>query len=128
MPKGSAINSYWEGYLITIGKVMEYELAQEYEPKTQTGICFACGWRRRLQRCHIEARVNGGSDDVSNLHLLCELCHNISEYLEGRDYWMWLKEQNMWSAMLQAAVAYKPKESLTMWKQLLKDSAVPRST
>jgi hypothetical protein len=46
-------------------------------------------------RCHIVARVWGGRDEFANLHLLCVLCHEMSENLDGLRYWRWLKNQNM---------------------------------
>lgn len=55
--------------------------------------CFACGWhsehwakatpkssweRARLERAHIVPRSLGGSDDASNIILLCNPCHRDS--------------------------------------------------
>jgi len=55
--------------------------------------CFACGWfsehwtkatpkasweRSRLERAHITPRSLGGSDDASNIILLCNPCHRDS--------------------------------------------------
>lgn len=57
--------------------------------------CFACGrlWPTRTDRAHILARIYGGSDNLSNLHLLCLLCHELSEHLCGVEYWRWFKRQ-----------------------------------
>ena len=52
--------------------------------------CFACHWGGLLERCHIIARHNGGSDGVENLHVLCNTCHDASEYIEGDQYFNWL--------------------------------------
>ena len=52
--------------------------------------CFACGFHKRLERCHIKARCNKGLDDCNNLHLLCRNCHVESEFYEGALYWQWL--------------------------------------
>jgi hypothetical protein len=46
--------------------------------------CFACHWGGALERCHITARHNGGSDGVENLHVLCQACHDDSEAIEGK--------------------------------------------
>ena len=52
--------------------------------------CWGCGIDKgNLDRCHIKARCNGGSDEAYNLVLLCRFCHNhIQESLcyteEGR--------------------------------------------
>jgi hypothetical protein len=52
--------------------------------------CFACHWGGALERCHITARHNGGSDGVENLHVLCQACHDDSEAIEGKQYLNWL--------------------------------------
>lgn len=58
---------------------------------------FGCGMLRGIptDRCHIEARVWGGQDELANLHLLCVLCHEMSEGVDGLRYWRWLKAQHM---------------------------------
>jgi len=60
--------------------------------------CFACGNNRYLEVCHIVPRVFGGSDDASNLHILCKRCHGESEALKA--YWLWLrwKRFNEWQS------------------------------
>jgi hypothetical protein len=67
---------------------------ERHEDDPDNGCCFACGFisGRTLERAHIVARCNGGSDDVSNLHLLCHTCHRASEYIEGDNYFVWLDE------------------------------------
>ena len=37
------------------------------------------------------ATRDGGKNEVTNLHLLCRLCHVESEMMTGRAYWYWLK-------------------------------------
>jgi len=52
-----------------------------------TGNCVKCGtWRQSLHRDHIIAKCNGGSDDPSNIQLLCANCHEdkTREDLTGR--------------------------------------------
>lgn len=58
------------------------------------GFCMACGYNGPNYRCHITARVNGGSDAVDNLHMLCKTCHDASEYLQGEAYWRWFGRQS----------------------------------
>lgn len=55
--------------------------------------CFACSSldTTKLERAHILARCNGGSDEVDNLHLLCRNCHVSSETISGEKYWQWFK-------------------------------------
>ena len=57
--------------------------------------CMACGVSTTLERCHITARHKGGSDDPSNIHLLCRSCHSESESWQGDAYNAWfLARQN----------------------------------
>ena len=59
---------------------------------------MACGFYhyhgKELDRAHIVARVYGGSDDVSNIHLLCRNCHIESELFNEEYYWKWFKAKN----------------------------------
>ena len=54
--------------------------------------CWRCGYKSTLQRCHIVPRALGGSDEPSNLVLLCHRCHreapNISD---PRFMWIWIR-------------------------------------
>ena len=52
-------------------------------------VCWTCGRRIGVQRCHIVAHVSGGSGGADNLHLLCPGCHAESEMREGDAYWAW---------------------------------------
>lgn len=58
--------------------------------------CWHCGYFElpHLERCHIVPKHCGGSDDVSNLHLLCKRCHQVSEHLQGDEYWAWFTAGN----------------------------------
>lgn len=56
---------------------------------TDLNICMACGLPKPTQRAHIQAVQDGGGDDISNLHLLCHECHNISENMAKKEYWSW---------------------------------------
>ena len=69
---------------------------------TKTGIvrsysngCYACGFLFSLERCHIIAKVNGGSYSVTNFHLLCRNCHIESEFFDNGDnrYWRWFRNK-----------------------------------
>jgi hypothetical protein len=42
-------------------------------------ICWGCSFESTTYRCHLLAKCNGGNEDVSNLVLLCNFCHNIQE-------------------------------------------------
>ena len=77
MPSQKKIFEYWESRLDSI-----------YPQQ-----CFACSSldTTRLERAHIFARCDGGSDKVDNLHLLCRHCHVSSETISGEKYWQWFK-------------------------------------
>ena len=85
MPKKNTIAEYWNPILIRIGLEVDYELQNNIQ-------CFTCGKTdQRLERAHIKAKCNGGSDSVKNLHVLCRGCHDESEFYEGDIYWRWYK-------------------------------------
>tara|TARA_Y100000361_G_scaffold86245_1_gene76603 strand:+ start:1329 stop:2054 length:726 start_codon:yes stop_codon:yes gene_type:complete len=58
--------------------------------------CMACGEYTdsgefgKLERAHIYASCHGGSNNESNLHVLCRECHLKSEEKIGWTYWLWL--------------------------------------
>tara|TARA_R110002049_G_scaffold159145_2_gene324061 strand:- start:537 stop:1157 length:621 start_codon:yes stop_codon:yes gene_type:complete len=52
--------------------------------------CMACGAEASIDRAHIVSKHYGGSFNPSNIHCLCQICHKISEPLEGHDYWLWI--------------------------------------
>lgn len=90
MPSVEKIFNYW------------YEHRDKFSDtcKDEGGInekeCFACGSYDNIQRCHIIPHCAGGSNDVTNIHLLCAGCHVESEGL--KPYWTWLnwKRKNEW--------------------------------
>ena len=89
MPSVQNIFNYW----IDNEKFIELDITLFNELS-----CMACGFYnyhgKRLDRAHIVARVYGGSDDVSNIHLLCRNCHIESEVLNEEYYWKWFKAKN----------------------------------
>jgi hypothetical protein len=86
LPSKKAIMDYWR----------EWVWERHADPPEEH-FCWACGWvEEQLDRAHIHARCEGGTDTVDNLHLLCRTCHRVSEYLQGDDYWKWM---NGWGMM-----------------------------
>ncbi len=55
-------------------------------------LCWRCAHKRKLQRCHIIPRSLGGSEEPSNLVLLCGQCHAEAPNVDDPDYmWVWLR-------------------------------------
>lgn len=55
-------------------------------------ICWRCGCKRRLQRCHIIPYSLGGKDEPSNFVLLCNECHIEAPNVESSTFmWDWIK-------------------------------------
>ncbi len=93
MPSQKVIYRFWHekgGKEILKNYAITVHVQQDVEGKVKID-CFACGSTLDIQRCHIQAKSTGGSDDESNLHLLCAKCHIESEMLSGERYWVWLK-------------------------------------
>jgi hypothetical protein len=55
-------------------------------------LCWRCAHKRQLQRCHIVPRALGGSEDASNLVLLCKQCHAEAPNVADASFmWTWLR-------------------------------------
>jgi len=62
---------------------VEWEDATEY--------CWRCGYKRRLQRCHIIPDSMGGREEPSNMALLCETCHSEGPNADDPEVmWEWI--------------------------------------
>jgi hypothetical protein len=100
MPTELAARAHW------VDALWERKGFDSPEEFLERGICFACGMTGRggsLDRAHILARCNGGSDDPSNIHMLCRLCHKDSETLDGEAYWSWFWQRSWMDAAISAA-------------------------
>ena len=88
MASASDVAKAWWESLVKLNKFDS--LFEMTEPGSN--ICWGCGMHKEhatLERAHILARSAGGTDDATNLHLLCPTCHKTSENLTGRSYWSW---------------------------------------
>jgi hypothetical protein len=87
MPTVRKIYQHWG---LTLVKLNKFDSLFEVEDGDHS-ICWACGMvsEQSLERAHILPRNIGGTDDVANLHMLCVLCHKISEDAWGKQYWNW---------------------------------------
>lgn len=107
LPSKAEIFEYWK-------TSKEYIIIDWYEPS-----CWACGewwggiydidlekegtgahvrkkiWNRvPLQRCHIVPKSLGGTNDLSNLFLMCKDCHDLAPNTKSRELFLtWAKSQ-----------------------------------
>ena len=84
MPKPYEIANFWKEKLIKHGREI-------HDHKT----CFACLREGIVERCHITALAQGGTNSKENLHLLCPNCHKESEPFEGENYWVWFDNKDI---------------------------------
>ena len=60
--------------------------------------CWRCGKGGYTERTHIHSRCFNQDDSPSNLHLLCDGCHNTSEgysgWKKGHMYYEWFITEN----------------------------------
>lgn len=78
------IVEYWEGKQDECGLSVDWAEAEER--------CWRCGYKKRLQRCHIIPDSLGGKDEPSNLVLLCERCHIDAPNVESKTFmWDWIR-------------------------------------
>jgi hypothetical protein len=74
-------------------------------PEYDGYFCFACGKRGEVERAHIKARSEGGSDREENIHLLCPACHGESEYMKDKLYWHWIIWKPLWDDTVGAMIS-----------------------
>lgn len=97
MPTSKQIKDWWAKRLCRSRKYVSAGVSLDLF--RAEWLCFAClspHQRNDLQRAHIEPRYLSGDDMPSNIHLLCEACHQASEFLTGRPYWNWFVRWNVW--------------------------------
>ena len=78
--------------------------------------CWACASvEKSIERCHIKGRQFGGSDEASNLVLLCYECHKKSPDMKNdtQAIWLWIKA--MKKPFYNAALSY---EALDAFKNI----------
>jgi hypothetical protein len=82
--KIAEIVAYWRKHQDESGLSVDWAEAHER--------CWRCGYKRRLQKCHIIPRSLGGSDDAENLVLLCKFCHRENPNVTDPSFmWLWLR-------------------------------------
>lgn len=91
------IREYWSERLYAFND-SHFDSAEELK---EENLCFACGCDDvKCERAHIIAKCEGGSDNESNLHMLCPTCHKNSEYLTLNDYFLWIKSRTMFDMLI----------------------------
>jgi hypothetical protein len=101
MPSKVAVRKYWSERFSEFGANFDSP-----EELLEDDCCFACGRYYKTERCHITAKAEGGSDESSNIHLLCSLCHIASEDMNGNEYWKWIAARSIAHAAVQAAAMH----------------------
>ena len=80
-------------------------------------LCWSCGIKSNLQKCHIIPHALGGKGKPSNLVLLCINCHkenpNVNSY---NGYWDWLKSRKRLRGGGKVAKEYEFIYGTDMWK------------
>jgi len=78
------IVAYWEVNEDECGLGVDWSEAHER--------CWRCGYKSKLERCHIIPDSLGGTDSPSNLVLLCHRCHREAPNHTNPKYmWIWLR-------------------------------------
>lgn len=82
----------------TIPEIIDYwikfedECALNFDWSEANIVCWRCGCKRKLYRCHIIPDSLGGKDEPSNLVLLCADCHEEAPNVESSTFmWDWIK-------------------------------------
>lgn len=80
----SEIVFYWEN------RMYEGELSVDWSEAHER--CWRCGYKTKLERCHIIPYSSGGADIPSNFVLLCKRCHlENPNVMDPEIMWDWLK-------------------------------------
>ncbi|MEP0859694.1 HNH endonuclease [Trichocoleus sp. DQ-U1] len=83
-PTCQEIVNYWASREDEAGLAVDWAEAHER--------CWHCGYKSRLQKCHIIPKSRRGSLSVDNLVLLCRRCHREApNSTDPRFMWIWLR-------------------------------------
>ncbi|HWZ15856.1 MAG TPA: HNH endonuclease signature motif containing protein [Mucilaginibacter sp.] len=78
------IIKYWEV------NIYEGDLSIDFSEAHER--CWRCGYKSKLEKCHIIPHSLGGPDSPDNYVLLCSICHSEGPNIDDRDFfWDWLK-------------------------------------
>lgn len=83
-PTYKEIVDYWAGAEEESGLAVDWIEAHER--------CWRCGYKTKLEKCHIVPSSLGGSAARGNLVLLCGRCHREAPNHQNSQYmWIWLR-------------------------------------
>ena len=83
-PRNNEIVAYWSEQIDEMGLAVDWCDAHER--------CWRCGYKSKLQQCHIIPKAKGGEFISSNLVLLCDRCHkDAPNSTDLRLMWIWIK-------------------------------------
>lgn len=78
------IVAYWSEHEDESGLSVDFSEAFER--------CWRCGYKRKLEHCHIVPASRGGEDIPSNFVLLCKDCHKDAPNVTDPEImWDWLR-------------------------------------
>ena len=122
LPSKAEIFEYWKDRLLGLGRFIDwgepscwacgFHYGTKYDvkrPDVEWEVILRCWNSIPLQRCHILPRSLGGTNDVSNLFLMCRECHDLAPNTSFPEIlFEWARTQS-WasreSAKLTAAIA-----------------------
>lgn len=96
-----AIDAYWRNELRTNGSKWYPLLGDTVFENILEGdstCCYACGRaHKNLTKCHIVPHGLGGSEDPSNMFLMCGRCHDANpDTVHPRLFFNWVKTVGHW--------------------------------
>lgn len=123
LPSKSQIFDYWKDRLRdTCGRFIDwgepscwacgFHYGSKYDIKRSDASweeIFRCWESMPFQRCHIVPRSLGGTNDVSNLFLMCRECHDLAPNTNIPEiFFEWVRKQSSWlreNSKIRAAFA-----------------------
>lgn len=108
LPSKAEIFSHWHEKLYDVGAWIDwgepscwdcgFHYGSKYDIKSADASWeqILAGWDRMpLQRCHIVPRSLGGTDEPSNLFLMCRECHDLAPNTAVPDiFFQWIRTQS----------------------------------
>ncbi|MGK7942775.1 MAG: HNH endonuclease [Crocosphaera sp.] len=120
LPTTSEILNYWkeriwdlEGFFIDLGEPTCWVCGEDWNCRydiKNSNASYEKAWEKApLQRCHIIPRSLGGSNEPSNLFLMCKECHDLAPNTSHPEiFFQWARQQSVWERN-----GYQIKQALT---------------